>query len=475
MSAVAAAGLSDWLIRTLPDTPGAVLAELVGTMADMAILLRLDGTVSDFRAPPEIAQRLAAGDWVGDRLHDRLTRESRPKLDRCLSRIEETSSDVPIAQLNHPVAGEAQDLPVSYTFHRLPSDHGILLLGRDLRPVAEMQQQLVSAQIALEREYESQRDTDTRLRVLMSATSEACIFVDVVTREVIEANPAATVLLGRGSRGVDGIVLDKVLHPQEGTSDLIELLVDAATGQADGNVIAFVGGEGTEVRIAPSSFRMSGAHTLLCRLTPRAAASGALDPTAQRLTDLYSRSTDAMIFVSSDGLVLSANDAFLDLVDVAQEQGVRGRSLSEFLNRGGIDMTVVLDNAARSGTLRMFATKIVKTYGQTSPIEMSVTRLDTGGMSIFGFVIRDVSRADAIRSQKSSDMVDMGSVIGLLGKQSLKEIVADTTDVIERMCIEAAVELTSNNRLAAADMLGLSRQSLYVKLRKYDLLKRDVI
>ncbi|MDC0114520.1 hypothetical protein OAI45_05505, partial [Planktomarina temperata] len=28
---------------------------------------------------------------------------------------------------------------------------------------------------------------------------------------------------------------------------------------------------------------------------------------------------------------------------------------------------------------------------------------------------------------------------------------------------------TSNNRVAAAEMLGLSRQSLYVKLRKYDL------
>jgi DNA-binding protein Fis len=41
------------------------------------------------------------------------------------------------------------------------------------------------------------------------------------------------------------------------------------------------------------------------------------------------------------------------------------------------------------------------------------------------------------------------------------------------MCIETAVELTMNNRVAAAEMLGLSRQSLYVKLRKFDLLSRD--
>ena len=33
-------------------------------------------------------------------------------------------------------------------------------------------------------------------------------------------------------------------------------------------------------------------------------------------------------------------------------------------------------------------------------------------------------------------------------------------------------QLTGNHRVAAADMLGLSRQSLYVKLRKYGLLAK---
>ena len=34
------------------------------------------------------------------------------------------------------------------------------------------------------------------------------------------------------------------------------------------------------------------------------------------------------------------------------------------------------------------------------------------------------------------------------------------------------MELTDNNRVAAAEMLGLSRQSLYFKLRKYGLLQQ---
>ena len=57
----------------------------------------------------------------------------------------------------------------------------------------------------------------------------------------------------------------------------------------------------------------------------------------------------------------------------------------------------------------------------------------------------------------------------LVGSASLKEIVSETTDVIEKICIEAALEITNNNRAAAAEMLGLSRQSLYVKLSKFDI------
>jgi DNA-binding NtrC family response regulator len=61
----------------------------------------------------------------------------------------------------------------------------------------------------------------------------------------------------------------------------------------------------------------------------------------------------------------------------------------------------------------------------------------------------------------------------LVGRVSLKDLVRETTDLIERLCIEAALELTHDNRASAAEMLGLSRQSLYVKLRRYGLVSPD--
>ena len=55
----------------------------------------------------------------------------------------------------------------------------------------------------------------------------------------------------------------------------------------------------------------------------------------------------------------------------------------------------------------------------------------------------------------------------LIGRVPLKELVRETSDIIERLCIEAALKTTNDNRASAAELLGLSRQSLYVKLRRY--------
>jgi transcriptional regulator PpsR len=122
----------------------------------------------------------------------------------------------------------------------------------------------------------------------------------------------------------------------------------------------------------------------------------------------------------------------------------------------------------------MYATKVNTAFeGQTS-VEIAATWLNDRPSPFFVFVVRDTSRADALRRPGLGVSEDGGkSIMELVGSSTLKDIVAETTDVVEKMCIETAVELTRNNRVAAAEMLGLSRQSLYVKLRKYGLVGND--
>ena len=63
----------------------------------------------------------------------------------------------------------------------------------------------------------------------------------------------------------------------------------------------------------------------------------------------------------------------------------------------------------------------------------------------------------------------VGDLTELVGNVPLKEIVSETTDLIEQLCIETALQMTGDKRASAALLLGLSRQSLYVKLRRFGI------
>lgn len=67
-----------------------------------------------------------------------------------------------------------------------------------------------------------------------------------------------------------------------------------------------------------------------------------------------------------------------------------------------------------------------------------------------------------------------GHLAALVGSVPLKELVRDTTDLIEKDCIATALQLTGNNRSLAAQVLGLSRQSLYIKMRRHGLIDENL-
>jgi DNA-binding NtrC family response regulator len=108
------------------------------------------------------------------------------------------------------------------------------------------------------------------------------------------------------------------------------------------------------------------------------------------------------------------------------------------------------------------------------PVTISATYLNDGETPCYAFILRDAVVAELVRKTGiATTEEEARPLMELVGSATLKEIVAQTTDVIEKMCIETGIELTGNNRVAVADMLGLSRQSLYVKLRKYGLLNKE--
>jgi transcriptional regulator PpsR len=108
--------------------------------------------------------------------------------------------------------------------------------------------------------------------------------------------------------------------------------------------------------------------------------------------------------------------------------------------------------------------------GSATDVEISAVSVSGVEQPCLGFTIRDISLRLETESKSSNDVFrSKGQMTELVGRVPLKDIVSETTDLIEQMCIEAALELTGDNRSSAAEMLGLSRQSLYVKLRRFGI------
>lgn len=459
-----------WTSGAVPLIEPEFLSSIIGAASDIALVISAGGIVLSVVVNDSAPGIGDLDHWEGRPVMDFLTDESVVKFDKAHKSY--LSGVVPARsiELNHCDA-DVWQYPVRYTFHRFGKDDAALLLGRDLRPIAETQQQLVQAQIALEQGYEARREFDARYRVVMGQTSEPILFVSGQSGRIEDANPAAAKLFGMKAEAMAGTQLSSLINERSG-SNLLENLMNATLSDEQADVHIRLKRTGMDVRVRPTVFRSGGQRILMCRLAGDSEASASPDAAAMQASALFHNCTDAILFIDPKGTIVSVNDGFLDLVGAAHMGDVVGNPVADFLSRGQIDLSVLTDRPEHGHHVRLYSTKIRNGLGAMIPVEISATSL--GDAAGFGLIVRDATRADATRPSHGGGQADSSrNVVELVGSASLKEIVAETTDVVEKMCIEAAVTLTKNNRVAAAEMLGLSRQSLYVKLRKYGLLSKD--
>ena len=467
-------GSSFWTSGSVPLIEPEFLSSIIAAASDIALVVSAEGTILSVLLNAQDDSFGNLSHWEGRPVVEFLTDDSIDKFQYAHDAYMSGHPPKKPLELNHSDNAVWQ-YPVRYTFHRFGQENAVLLLGRDLRPIAETQQQLVQAQIALEQGYEARREFDARYRVVMSNVDEALVFVSVQTGRVEDANPRAAALLGLKPDVLNGATFAS-LFSDRSDAELTESLMNATLTDDGAPVSVRTSRTRQTLNIYPVLFRAAGQRVLMCRLLGGTDVRTQPDVAASHAAMLFRTTTDAIVFMDPRGTALSVNDAFLDLVGATHLSDVVGQSLSEFLARGQIDLGVLLENAARSGQMRVYATKLINDLGARVPVEVSASLLDDAQNPAIALIIRDVSRLEGVRKADGTGthVPEPGrNVMDLVGSASLKEIVAETTDVVEKMCIETAVNLTRNNRVAAAEMLGLSRQSLYVKLRKYGLLSKN--
>jgi transcriptional regulator PpsR len=461
--------------KSLGNLDADATAGLIAAAADIALVLDEGGQIRDLAFSNEELSREFDGheSWLGRLWIDTVARDSRSKVEAMLADPFDSPTPVPMPRWRHvnQLSARGSSIPILCSVAPLGDAGRRVVFGRDLRPVSQLQQRLVEVQQSMERDYSRLRQAETRYRLLFQMSVDPVLILDAETQRIMEANPAAQRLFGRGARRMPGRALTDIFQPEDRMPVQALLGAVRSAGRAE-DVRARLGEGGQEVMVSASTFRQEGGTLFLVRLSLAQGNETLLDlPEAKsKLLKVIEVVPDAFVVTDSAARILTANTAFLDMAQLTSEEQARGESLDRWLGRQGVELEVLLSNLRARGAVRLYATTLRGDLGAEAEVEISAVSVMNGGESCFGFDIRDIgprTRPPARVAHGATRSVEQ--LTELIGRVPLKDLVREATDAIERLCIEAALELTGDNRASAAEMLGLSRQSLYVKLRRYGL------
>ena len=460
-----------WPRESIGDLDAETAARVLAASSDVAMVIDREGVIRDVAVSTSDALLDGFNDVIERRWIDTVTDESRRKVEEMLDDAA-NNRDSRWREINQQ--SPRGSIPFRYVALDTGNGGRVIALGRDLRGVAVLQQRLLQAQQSMERDYVRLRQAESRYRVLFQIASEAVLIVDQATKKIVEANPASGNLLGLVPGALIGQSFAKLFHPETRDSALALLGDSSAAAISEPMRVRLADGR-DDYTASASLFRQDGSTQVLVRLASlRAEAPVAEDDSKLKLLRVLNRIPDAFVLTDEAANVVDCNLAFLELVQLASAEAAKGQPLSRFVGRPGVDLTVLMANLREHGWVRNFGTVVNTIFGAREEVELSAVSVREGLESFHGFVLRSSKREQSSPTEPRRELPRTAEQLTqLVGRVSLREIVSETTDVIERMCIEAALNLTSNNRASAAEILGVSRQSLYSKLNRYGLGSSD--
>ena len=442
-------------------------ARILAGANDVTIVIDREGVIRDIAVgSAELGEDPFAG-WIDRPFIETVSTESRAKVQEMLQDVASRGSPR-WRQVNHP-APKGQ-VPVRYLALEAGEDGRVIAVGREMRSALQVQQRLIQLQQSMERDYVRLRETEQRYRLMFDQSSEAVLIVDGQTRRILEANPAAHALLastlGSGSGPVGQPVSSIVAS--EDRDGLLQHMGAVLSGANPGQLRGLRLAGGDTVLLAATLFRQQRSSLLLMRLQPAAAGNDAQP--GMPLEAVLERIPDAFALVDQGGTIRAVNTAFLDLSGLPRAEQAVGEAFGRFLARPEIDFDLIMGQLRTDGVLRNFETRMRTRHGELEDVELSAVSVEQGADHHHGFAIRSIARRLGRPDEDTAAMPrSVEQLTELVGRIALKDIVRESTDLIERLCIEAALRYTSNNRASAAEILGLSRQSLYSKLHRHGL------
>ena len=178
------------------DLDAGSAAALIAAASDVTLIVDAQGKIRDmaFQSAELLHDLDDSGTWLGRELGTTVALDSRTKITQIL-REAGGANEPRWRHVNH-LAIDGRSVPVLYCGVQVGVNGRVVMFGRDLRAMSQLQQRLMNAQQSLERDYGKLRDIEMRYRLLFQLSSEAVLIFDPAKKRVTEANPAACEIFG---------------------------------------------------------------------------------------------------------------------------------------------------------------------------------------------------------------------------------------------------------------------------------------
>ena len=442
------------------------MAALPTVQPDITLLLDMEGVIREATLSPAMGSESVDG-WLGRAWVEVAGDMGGDKVRRMVDDARASGISA-FRQINQRFPS-GMEIPMEFTTVLLGGRAGMLAIGKNLQAVAELQSRLIAAQQTMERDYWKLREIETRYRLVFDASNEAVVVVSAANLRIMEANRTAIEALNSSRRRNEDLTGRELLHDvaAEDRDAVREMLARIRERGKALSILVHLGAEARPWMLRGSLITAEPGHVFLLQFT---AATDLSAPAEKRehstVEELIDRLPDGFVAMDEAGVIGHVNQAFLDLVQIGSKGSAIGESLGRWLWQPGADLNALLASIQRYKAVRLFTTTIRGELGTETEIEISAA---IGEFDQIGVLLRNVARR--LPSGSESDLLRsaLGSMSEQIGKSSLRKLVKNTVSVVEQHYVKQALELASGNRTATAELLGLSRQSLYAKLNRYGL------
>lgn len=454
------------------------LMALAYNSGDFLLAIDGEGVIQDISGPHDTTAWMSV--LRGKPLAETVTADSRAKVENLTAKSKLKPHQE--RHVNH--IGPDGAVPAGYRFMAIQDGEWLLAIGKDLRPLADLQQRTMMAQQVIERDYASLRQSESRYRVLFQSISQPTMIVAAKTRLIEQANAACDNIFGVDARSlVNKDFLDLLDVPSQqsvlgyfGALSVSDAIPPITLSLAPSRVYSGA----RDITISANIFRQGKTGFYLLTLDPGAAAEPesashrqSHRQTQQQTVAMVEALPDSFVLADDDLNIVYANPAFIVLLNAYSAQQLYQMPLDQFVGRPAVDLALIRRELDNNGSVRNFASIINDVNGESEQVEITAAIIE-GDEPLYAFSLRNVGRRERDLSPViRSELQSVEQLTGLVGRKSLKEIVRESTDLIESMCIQAALKHTGDNRASAAEILGVSRQSLYSKMRLHNLGNRD--